>query len=612
MNLFNFPGREAERRQAHNSSWQDGIEYQGLQYVGPNAIHRTSKHPDRVSINTFTARLARRRKAGEKITSAVVHECLTTSPKAYQAKYGSRKTYLVVAREKCDVAELYEEFVASQVTYSTFRTRLVSLAKRMELSREHVLQAATYGQDVWVSFHGGGKGRRSVTYEGDEYPEHDGKTFSSLSSFMRSIDRYKDRNIVSRRTRSGWSIEDALINPVLPKDDRTGCIYMITQLSTGMRYIGLTTSPIRVRLDQHFNAAYGRETTRPLLKAMRKHGRDDFSIEVIEDNVPSDDLPKREVAHIAERDTMIPNGFNANKGGARSSSTSTAYDYGDRKFRSKAHAVAVLSEETGHTPNVVDRRLSDSKPLADKARRKHHHPQAGTKMHRRWRSLIRCTQNGTRPGTVVPEWSNWDKGYDQFLQDVMPTHVEGHEIVIVDTSKPWGPDNFMWIPRGNKTSLRMGKSITIGDRTFSSLSEAAEACNIGKSTLKYRLSRGMDPLEAATKPLGPTSRKRPNRQATVVNGKRFESVHAAAIYGANAYGITYHMAKDRLARGLPMDHNAQACKPIEIDGQQFESISAAVRHYGIPQVRFASRRGKGWTIREALELDPRQKRSQLT
>ena len=612
ISLFDLPAKQAAHRQAHNSTWGEGLEYKGNRYAGPYDIHRMNDQPGRVCMNTFGGRLARRRKAGERITSDVIHECLVTSPKAYHAKYGVRRTWVVNEGQLRDMAEIYGASSPTNVEYDVFRSRLVSLAKRLDLSSEHILHASKFDQATWVSFYGGGRGRRVMVYEGDAYPEHDGKTFNSLSSFMRTIGRYDEVRTISRRTRHGWSLDDALANPVLPYDGRRGRIYIITQISTGLRYIGLTINPLNTRLEQHLNAAITSTSSRPILAAMRECGRDDFVIETIEDDIPIDDLPAREKTLIAAYGTMTPHGLNANKGGAQSKATPTVYEYEGERFRSKSHAVTILAERTGHTPSVVNRWLDEGKPLTNKARRTHHHPDAGSKMHRRWRGLVRGAQNGKRPGAVVPEWSDWEKGYDRFLQDVIPTHVEGYEIAIVDTSKPWGPSNFMWLPRGGKVALRVGMPITIGDRTFPSLSEAADENGIARSTLKYRLSRGMDPLEAATKPLGPTSRKRPGRQATVLDGKEFPSAHAAAIYGAETYGITYHMAKDRLARSLPMDHNAQARKPIEINGQHFESISAAVRHYGIPQVRFAGRRGKGWTIREALELDPRQKRSELT
>ena len=89
-----------------------------------------------------------------------------------------------------------------------------------------------------------------------------------------------------------------------------GIIYMIKHRASGKAYIGQTQSTLEKRLKAHMKAkSY-------IGGALRKHGREAFSVKVLHANVPKQNLNRLERTEIAMRGTMAPKGFNLTPGGA--------------------------------------------------------------------------------------------------------------------------------------------------------------------------------------------------------------------------------------------------------------------------------------------------------
>ena len=94
-----------------------------------------------------------------------------------------------------------------------------------------------------------------------------------------------------------------------------GYIYCITNLINGKKYIGQTVRSIQDRFKDHSHQAYRPENdSRPICRAIRKYGIENFSIEQIEE-VENDLLNEREIYWIQEFQTYGKNGYNATKGG---------------------------------------------------------------------------------------------------------------------------------------------------------------------------------------------------------------------------------------------------------------------------------------------------------
>lgn len=528
-------------RKAHNSTWTDGLLYGGVQYAGPKALHDAADPLRRVKLITFGGRLRQRRSAGDLVDEALLAECLYTSPADYQGERGPRRTWVRMDGGQRDAAVLYSGSEQS-VSYSTFRQRLVRLERGGLLDEVSLNHAASLSQAEWISFYGGGR-RQTFVYDGEDYPAHAGESFSSVSAFLRTIDRYEDRGNVWDRLKQHWPIDTALSEPVRPATERSGVIYKVTQTSTGMVYVGLTISSLTVRWSQHrINAGQGASTA--LARAIQADGPDGFAIEAVEDGLDLESLGERERYWIGVFDCVAPRGLNSSSGGQIGGGRRKPVVIDGESFPSREEAYHVIAKRRGLPTHVVATRYRAGRPLTEKARSQSKHQEAGTNLWRRWLSLLNGVRRGVRQGPIDPSWI---ASYDAFAKDVRPTYDENLEMVRIDETKAWGPGNFTWTTRGQRVAQSHGASLTAGGVAYDSIQALAKASGIGTSTLKYRLGKGMSPDEAIVAPLGPTSRK--GREPIVFEGVPYPSLNAAAKHAADRYGMSFDLARDRLRRG---------------------------------------------------------------
>lgn len=97
---------------------------------------------------------------------------------------------------------------------------------------------------------------------------------------------------------------------------RKGIVYKIENLLNNKIYIGQTITTLNERWSGHKSDAKRKNT--PLYASIRKH-HDNlcgvFSISVIEENIPYNQLDHREIFWIKELNSMYPNGYNISNGG---------------------------------------------------------------------------------------------------------------------------------------------------------------------------------------------------------------------------------------------------------------------------------------------------------
>ena len=94
-----------------------------------------------------------------------------------------------------------------------------------------------------------------------------------------------------------------------------GRIYLITNAVNGKKYVGQTIKPIEKRLKEHVKAAFVENRKAIICSAIRKYGKDNFSIVCLQDNILVDDLDVTEQYWIKHYDTFGDNGYNATTGG---------------------------------------------------------------------------------------------------------------------------------------------------------------------------------------------------------------------------------------------------------------------------------------------------------
>jgi len=89
----------------------------------------------------------------------------------------------------------------------------------------------------------------------------------------------------------------------------TGIIYRWTNVLTGKHYIGQTINPEQ-RKRNHIHEAMVAGSDYYFHRSLRKNGTEAFAYEVLEENVPRDQLNNRENFYIDKFNAIWPNGYN--------------------------------------------------------------------------------------------------------------------------------------------------------------------------------------------------------------------------------------------------------------------------------------------------------------
>ena len=91
-------------------------------------------------------------------------------------------------------------------------------------------------------------------------------------------------------------------------------VYLVTCAVNGKGYIGYTSKGAQARLTAHLdNARWGRKYA--LADAIRAYGPEAFSVAVLEAGLSHDEACAAERRLIAERGTILPDGYNMTEGG---------------------------------------------------------------------------------------------------------------------------------------------------------------------------------------------------------------------------------------------------------------------------------------------------------
>ena len=122
------------------------------------------------------------------------------------------------------------------------------------------------------------------------------------------------------------------------------CIYKIVNDINGKMYVGKTTESIEKRFKDHIRKVNDEVACqRPLYRAMKKYGIQNFHIEIIEQVDDVDLLSEREIFWITALDTYS-NGYNATLGG----DGRVLYDYSAIVSRLQVYPYAVqVAQEFG-------------------------------------------------------------------------------------------------------------------------------------------------------------------------------------------------------------------------------------------------------------------------
>lgn len=94
-----------------------------------------------------------------------------------------------------------------------------------------------------------------------------------------------------------------------------GTIYLISNKINSKKYVGKTIRPIQVRWKEHLKDVHNpHKNHNKLYRAMNKHGIDNFSVEILEEDVPNELLEEKERYYIKLFNSYYE-GYNSTFGG---------------------------------------------------------------------------------------------------------------------------------------------------------------------------------------------------------------------------------------------------------------------------------------------------------
>lgn len=98
----------------------------------------------------------------------------------------------------------------------------------------------------------------------------------------------------------------------IQKNSVFGIIYKITNTVNGKVYIGQTTMSLRQRWRLHYSKS---STCKYIHEAINEYGSENFTIEEIDQGNSREELNEKEKYWIKEYNSLLPNGYNCDKGG---------------------------------------------------------------------------------------------------------------------------------------------------------------------------------------------------------------------------------------------------------------------------------------------------------
>lgn len=160
-------------------------------------------------------------------------------------------------------------------------------------------------------------------------------------------------------------------------------LYKLTNRLNGRSYIGCSVNPVSHRISRHLYAVRKGAKDMAITCAIRKHGFDAFSLEVIGESQDYQELLRMEAQAIKEQNTQVPNGYNITAGGV-----------GARRACSQETRSRISAKKIGKHPWNFGKRNANT--IARYSRTRHvGGPVPGTPSPHRGKKFDRCRRNKT-------------------------------------------------------------------------------------------------------------------------------------------------------------------------------------------------------------------------
>ena len=152
--------------------------------------------------------------------------------------------------------------------------------------------------------------------------------------------------------------------------------------------------------------------------------------------------------------------------------------------------------------------------------------------------------------------------------------------------------------------VKKERVLVVEGRSFDSIMKLSRHYKLPEATIRHRLNRGQ-PIEKAVGLI-----KEKSTFPLDFAGCTFNSLtEIAEYYGIKpkTFSYRFNVANWSLEESLGLIKKDVETETIIVNGRKFPSQNAVARHFGIKDVTFKGRIGRGWTLEEACNLKPRTK-----
>lgn len=190
--------------------------------------------------------------------------------------------------------------------------------------------------------------------------------------------------------------------------------------------------------------------------------------------------------------------------------------------------------------------------------------------------------------------------YPTIRDAVKAVSLVSESVVYRNISKGWSPEEALGlIERKHKKSINQ-VAHEIDNAAFPSTAAMCRYFNVTVSTYECRVRRGYTKKQALS--IEPKPKLKSNNKKTDVNGVKFDSL----ISVATQYNLPLRLVYDRFEKGLRDDDLIAPIKDtkIEVNGTVYDTKVMAARAFGINESTFYNRLNMGWSIEQALLIEP--------
>ena len=281
-----------------------------------------------------------------------------------------------------------------------------------------------------------------------------GKIYPNLKEAVRSLKPPASSRTINRWMDEGMSPEEAFER--IPNPGYTeGIIYVVTNVTTGKQYVGLTVQTLERRWKNHIEQAQSNrvKSEHSLHAAIRQYGALDFNIQCFDQGTSKDNLESKERYWIEKLGTLAPNGYNICKGGVSGGANKKSLTIDDIHFESVGQAAEYVAMSKKISLAAAKKRISTGRVDVKKPAQKGE-SLVKTKAYKAWSRIVHGALNPKSKDyiTGVEIHEEW-RDFSIFFHDIGNPQTKNMAFTRLDKTQGFFPNNCAWLTKSASSKL---------------------------------------------------------------------------------------------------------------------------------------------------------------